>query len=307
LDRKETQMRSIRRKAGVLSLLATAVAVFAPAPSASAEVLTRTQSTDIAIPSSGNATPYPSSLFVQEADGPIQDVNVQLTLNHTFPDDVDIVLVSPEGDAQILMSDACGSDTMAEDVMSFDDEAATAVSDGGPCNSGNFKPANYGGDDTFGAPGPGTVSSASLASFDGEDPNGTWKLFVVDDVIALSGSITSWSITITTETAEVIIPGTGTSGRAAPYPSAKTFNTPAGKVIGDVDFATSFSHTFADDVDMLLVGPQGQTTFLMSSACGGATLHRFSWVFDDEAATALPDEGPCSPGSFKPSVFGTPP
>lgn len=293
-----------------LAIVGAAVAALAVlAPAAAAETLTVTQNTDVAIPVGGNANPYPSTLKVEGADGNITDLNAKITLSHTFPDDVDIALVSPSGDEEVLMADVCGGTDVASVVFTIDSDAGAPISDSGPCSSGTFQPTNIGAGDEWGAPGgPGLVSTTQLGNFDGEVPNGEWDLFVLDDDgIGDGGTVESWSLTITTATAEVIVPGIGSGGVAKPYPSTKTFNTPAGKVISDVNFHTpDFSHTWPDDVDMMLAGPRrGATTMLMSDACGSADIGNFFWFFDDEAAKPMSDATitDCFPVTIKPSNF----
>ena len=52
----------------------------------------------ITINDAGTATPYPSTCVVSGLSGSISDVNVQLAgLSHTYPDDIDMLLVSPGG------------------------------------------------------------------------------------------------------------------------------------------------------------------------------------------------------------------
>jgi len=285
--------------------------IAALAPAAGAEVLVVSNNEANAVPGTGTEGPaalYPDEIEVQGADGNITDLNVSVTLSHTFPDDLDIMLVSPEGKPEILMSDACGSGDLSGSKLTFDNQAGSTLSDGGPCSAGTFQPTNFGVGDVWPAPAP-TAENTQLGDYNGKDPNGTWELFATDDLGGDSGSISSWSLTITTATAEVIIPGTGTKGIANPYPSTKTFNTPPGKVISDVNFRTpDISHTFADDIDMLLVGPQGQSTVLMSDACGGNEFQNFQWTFDDEATAPMTDETltGCFPVFIKPSDFGTP-
>jgi subtilisin-like proprotein convertase family protein len=297
-------------KAWLLSMLVATFALAAFAPIAGAETFTTTETEDIAIPASGKGEPYPSTLFVQSGDGDITDVNVTLTgLSQTFPNDLDIALVSPSGDAEILMSDACGEGgALAGVSFTFDQQVGGELSSTGPCSSGTFKPTNIGAGDTWPEGGP-TVTTNQLNNFNGEVPNGSWQLFVFDDLALGGGSglIQSWSLTITTETAEVIIPGTGTAGTAKPYPSTKTFNTAAGQVISDVNFATtSFSHTWPDDVDMLLAGPRrGATAMLLSDACGSADVSHFLWTIDDEAPAKFADNGTCFPILNKPSDYET--
>jgi len=297
-------------KTWLLSMLVAIGALAAFAPAVGAETFTTTETEDIAIPASGKAEPYASTLFVQTGDGDITDVNVTLTgLSQTFPNDLDIALVSPSGNAEILMSDVCGEGSaLAGASFTFDQQVGGELSVAGPCSSGTFKPTNNAAGDTWPEGGP-TVSTNQLNNFNGEVPNGVWELFVFDDFSlgGGSGTISSWSLTITTETAEVIIPGTGTIGTAKPYPSTKTFNTPAGKVISDVNFSTtSFSHTFPDDVDMLLAGPRrGAKAMLLSDACGSFDVGHFLWTIDDEAPAKFTDNGTCFPILNKPSDYET--
>lgn len=300
-------MRKTFRATWCVCALIIAASLTLAAP-ATAETFTTTQNTDIAIPTLGNASPYPSELFVQSGDGNMTDVNITLNLSHTFPDDVDIAVVSPDGDSEVLMSDVCGGGDLASTSITLDSEAGLPLSDSGPCTGGTFQPTNSGaGDEWTGPGGPGAVTTNQLANFNGEDPNGTWKLFVVDDESPDGGTVNSWSVTVTTATAEVIIPGTGTSGVAKPYPSLKTFNTPAGKVISDLNVTTpDFNHTFPDDVDLLLAGPRrGAKSILMSDACGADDIHDYQWTWDDEAAKVMSNDviTDCNPFSIKPTDF----
>jgi subtilisin-like proprotein convertase family protein len=303
-------MKTIRGKVLVATLAVAAAALAMLAPAASAEVLVPSQGEDISI-TGGEANPYPSELFVQEADGNVTDLNVTINLSHTWPDDVDIVLEGPTGETAVLMSDACGSGDLAGASITFTDEAIAGLANEGPCGSGSFKPTNIEGGDVWGGEGPGEETSTLLSNFDGETPNGFWNLWVIDDFEPEdNGLIASWSLTITTATAEVIVPGIGSSGKAKPYPSTKTFNTPPGRVISDVNFETpDISHTWPDDIDMLLAGPRaGATTMLMSDACGSTDITNFLWVFDDEASAPMSDNTitGCFPFFIKPSDFETP-
>ena len=55
------------------------------------------------------ATPYPSTCVVSGVTGTVSDVNVNINgLTHTYPDDIDMLLVSPDGQNAIFMSDAGG-------------------------------------------------------------------------------------------------------------------------------------------------------------------------------------------------------
>jgi subtilisin-like proprotein convertase family protein len=151
----------------------------------------------ISIPSSGTATPYPSTIAVSGL--PTSGVSVRsVTLNgfsHTFPDDVDIVLRSPSGVNVILMSDVGGGSAVTNANYTFRDGAASLMADAALNASGTYRPTNYVTPDNFVAPGPGSLTQATplLSSFTG-DVNGTWSLYVVDDLGGDLGTITNFSI-----------------------------------------------------------------------------------------------------------------
>lgn len=174
-----------------------------------ASAATFASTTAVTIPSSGIASPYPSSISVNGM--PATGVRVKsVTLNgltHTFPGDIDIVLQSPTGTNVILMSDAGGGTDIVNGTLVFDDAAAGYL----PATlvSGTYKPTNTAGPDDFPAPGPGSITqiNPTLSGFTG-DFNGGWKLFVVDDAGGDFGSMSGWSITFEVQTA-VWTPVTG--------------------------------------------------------------------------------------------------
>ena len=160
----------------------------------------------------GIANPYPSLQTVTGlAPTGVTVKSVKLgNVNHTFPDDMDIVLVSPTGQAVILMSDAGGSPDEIGLDYTFDDAAAATMADNALNLSGTYKPTNFGATDNFPAPGPGSLTQATptLASFTG-NPNGDWKLYIVDDASGDVGFIGNWSITFNTPTPVVFSPVAG--------------------------------------------------------------------------------------------------
>ncbi|HEV8579257.1 MAG TPA: proprotein convertase P-domain-containing protein [Thermoanaerobaculia bacterium] len=148
---------------------------------------------------SGAAAPYPSNVSVSGITGTVSKVTVTLTnVNHTFPDDVDMLLVGPAGQKVILMSDAGGSNDLVNVNLTFDD-AGPALPDSALIASGTFRPTNFGTGDTFPAPAPAAPYGAALADFAGTNPNGTWSLYVTDDAGADIGSIAGgWSLNFLT-------------------------------------------------------------------------------------------------------------
>ncbi len=98
----------------------------------------------ITINDAGPATPYPSTCDVSGMSGSISDVNVQINgLSHTYPDDIDMLLVSPDGQNAIFFSDAGGFTGAVNCDLTIDDEAGTVLPDtGGFTCPGSYSPAN---------------------------------------------------------------------------------------------------------------------------------------------------------------------
>jgi subtilisin-like proprotein convertase family protein len=171
--------------------------------------------TSITIPATGTgsssgapASPYPSNIAVSGVSGTVTKVTVTLKgLTHTFPGDVDALLVSPSGQTFIIMSDVIDSSDWSNITYTLDDAASSLIPSSGTPVSGTFKPTNYGTGDVFPAPAPqvaynspASAGSATFGSiFNGINPNGTWSLYVVDDASGDSGSMSGgWTLNITT-------------------------------------------------------------------------------------------------------------
>ena len=158
------------------------------------------QAGPITINDGGPASPYPSSCLQQALPGAISDVNVSIYgLNHTYPDDIDMLLVSPDGQNVTFLSDVGGDTDVVGCGLSIDDEREQALPDtGGILCHAAYRPADYEPGDLFPAPAPVPGGNVDLSTFDGGPPNGTWSLYVVDDRPGDSGTIvTGWSVWIT--------------------------------------------------------------------------------------------------------------
>jgi subtilisin-like proprotein convertase family protein len=254
---------------------------------------TFSSSIPITIPDSGASDPDPATISVAAFGGRITDVNVRLNgVAHSNPDDLDVLLVSPADntDPVILMSDVCGAQNIVDYDYAFDDEASTAMNDETVCQNVVNRPTNIGSGDTWPAPAPGLPHASTLAEFDGRNPIGTWRLFVTDDAAGDAGSIDSWSITLETAPYRFLIPGSGTAGIAGEYPSVRWVDEGVTEIF-DVNLVIDdLSHTFPDDLDILLVSPQGTAVVVMSDACGSTDVNAFFWRIDDEADAPLSDQ-----------------
>ncbi|MCX6930166.1 MAG: hypothetical protein NT154_44195, partial [Verrucomicrobia bacterium] len=144
----------------------------------------------IAIPSFGAAAPYPSTNLVAGVVGTIAKASVTLSnINHTFPDDLDILLVGPGGQTVMLMSDAGGAAALVNVTLTFDSDAASSLPDSALITAGTWRPTDYEIGDLLPVPAPAGPYGTNLAVFNGQDPNGAWRLFVADDTDGHSGSI----------------------------------------------------------------------------------------------------------------------
>ncbi|MFL6137942.1 MAG: beta strand repeat-containing protein, partial [Frankiaceae bacterium] len=153
----------------------------------------------------GTATPYPSHIVVSGTSGNLLKLTATIKgITHTSPDDLDILLVSPTGTTLKLMSDTGGLTAISGVNLTLDDAAASSLPDSTAISAGTFKPTDYVAGDTFPSPAPAgpygspaPVGAATLASFAGGSPNGTWSLYVADDGLGDPGSVSGWCLNLT--------------------------------------------------------------------------------------------------------------
>ncbi len=154
----------------------------------------------------GPANEYPSTIPVTGVPGTVTNVTVTLIgLSSASPDDIDAVIVGPNGQQIMLMSDACGinPNELEDDNWTFDDSASTFLSDGGPCGDfedESFKPTNYENpdDDNLTAEGgPAGPYLNSLSLLAGGSPDGDWNLFMFDDNASFHGfDLSGWALNL---------------------------------------------------------------------------------------------------------------
>ena len=160
----------------------------------------------------GRAAPYPSEIRVSFPKGSrIADVDLYLNhLSHPFPRDLDVLLVGPKGQKALVMSDVGGPSQggpggINDLTLTLDDEAATALEPFTVPTGGRYRPAdsdnpNPDQGDVFSNRTPDVSAGATpaLSVFDGTNPTGTWRLYVVDDGNVSSGQLAEgWSLGIT--------------------------------------------------------------------------------------------------------------
>lgn len=250
----------------VLAAVALVVAALPSAALADDRIITKSDA--IAV----GAAPAASAIGVGGMAGRITQVEVSLNkVSHTRIDDLDVLLVSPSGDAVVVMSDVC-PEAATNRYWTFKADTPTPIGAApGACSDFVYRPANHPGEPDAWAEAPGD-HTADLNDFMGEDPNGTWTLRIVDDQPGVdSGSISlGWTLRVVTATADLRLPG-DIDGRASQYPSTEPFKGGTDDVVADLDVSLGYlHHQQPADLDIVVVGPSGQTAIVMST-CAAAS------------------------------------
>jgi subtilisin family serine protease len=213
----------------------------------------------VSIPTYGNASPYPSTITVPSGTGTISNVRVVLNgFTHTWPGDVDILLVGPGGQTCLLLSDVGGSTDATNLTLTFDDAGAVA---GSPLTSGTYRPTNIGTGDTFGSPAPLPPYGSALSAFNGTAATGTWRLFVIDLIGGDSGSLAGgWSLALSTSSGADYVYTSGT----LTFPAGSTSQTLDIPIIGDtaLERPETFKVTLLDSFAAILDDFEGIGTIV---------------------------------------------
>ena len=126
-----------------------------------------------------------SAIIVPDTAKTIVDVNVTLDITHTWVGDVEIFLIAPDGQ-RVELSTRNGSSGNDYNGTTFDDEAATGISQSTAPFAGVFRPEGL------------------LSILRGGTPSGEWKLEIRDAASTDIGTLNSWSLDLTTDGAAVV-------------------------------------------------------------------------------------------------------
>ncbi len=174
-------------------LLAAVVGVMVGAGACLAQTYSNTA--PITIPLSGPATPYPSVINVVGATTNIEYVTVTINgLSHTYPQDLQVLLVAPGGQRVMLFS-GVGSDIDISNVsITLAPDAANVPPTATQLLPGTYRPANF-LVANLPAPAPAGPYSTNLGVFNGLNANGAWTLYVNDRFTGDGGTIAGgWTI-----------------------------------------------------------------------------------------------------------------
>ena len=263
----------------------------------------------------GVAAPYPATITVSGFTGTITDLDVRIAgLFHTFPDDVDVMLVGPTGAAVVFRSDAGGSADAVGVALEFDDEAAAGIPDGGPIVTGHVPAQRVRGRRRLPRSGPGTARGLGavrlrrhgperrVEPLRGGRPGGRRRRHP-----GRLGASTS----PTSTTAETTVPSAATIrihdrwGTGTPNPSQIVVSGAPPQLTSITVTLNGLSHLNPDDLDIVLVGPTGATFVFWSDAGGTVDVVNANVTLDDAGATVLPDATVIATGTFQPRNYGT--
>jgi hypothetical protein len=150
----------------------------------------------ITIPDSGPASQYPVAFDFTGLADPVSSLRLAFTgFSHTFPNDVDMLLVGPGGHTLVVQSDVGGTTAVSNVNYTLSDAGTATVPS--PLAAGNWRPTNSGAGDAFAAPAPAgphnnpaPAGSATFGSvYNTLSASGVWNLFIVDDAGGDTGSI----------------------------------------------------------------------------------------------------------------------
>lgn len=102
---------------------------------------------------------------------------------------------------------------------------------------------------------------------------------------------------------EILIPATGTQGTSDPFPMELVVSDLAGVIDAVTVTLHGLTHSWLDDLDILLVSPGGQSVMLMSDAASGWDASNVDLTFSD-AGAALPTDTPMVTGVYRPLNIG---
>ncbi|MBG89377.1 MAG: hypothetical protein CMO80_21120, partial [Verrucomicrobiales bacterium] len=218
----------------------------------------------VSVPAVGKASPYPATISVTGVEGLVNRVKVKLNrLTHTWPADLDILLVAPSGQSVLLMSDAGSGNSVNNATLTFDDNALLELpNEAGLIVSTSYRPTDYAPQDFFPAPAPQGPYTNGLNDLSGINPNGTWSLYVYDDTdLSFGNLLEGWSLELNSVNGQADV-------------AANTVVAPNPASIGPLSFQTTITNNgpnLATSVIFTNVLPAGLTLQTAQSTVGTAT------------------------------------
>lgn len=207
--------------------------------------------------------------------GFVTKVTVNFNITHEFDRDLVISLISPAGTIAILVNRRGFGPGFSNTTL--DDNATSTIASGTPPFSGTYSPEQ------------------PLSTFAGESAQGAWTLRVQDVAGGNQGSLTGWSLTITTTDvappppAEVVNTFQSTDvPKAIPDNGivSSTLQVPNVGLVTKITVRFSIVHTFDSDLQISLTSPGGMIVLLVNRRGGGGD-NFTNTTLDDNSSIAI--------------------
>jgi subtilisin-like proprotein convertase family protein len=193
--------------------------------------------------------------------GNITDVNVTLSISHTSVAHLDVFLIAPDGTRVELFTDVGGTgDNFTNTAL--DQQAATAITSGVAPFNGTFRP------------------EGNLNTLNGRNPNGTWTLEVRDDTSGTTGTLTAWSLRMSSGEVSTVSDAGGSFGLSVFAAGNYTF-----RWTGPAGFAPTGAGSFVVNL------PTGTSTATFDAGQIQSAPAVYGNVFTDTNSNGNPDPG----------------
>src|SRR5690606_21696077 len=157
-------------------------------------------STNVPVTIPNNSASIVTSTLNITTSGTINDVNViDLIGTHSWIEDLIVTIESPQGTVVTLWEEICNSENDFD--VNFDDAATPGALPCPPVGGGTYQPQD------------------PLAAFNGENPQGTWTLYIEDVFNWDGGSLDSWGLEICMNSTVIGIDDKNSSKNIAVYPN----------------------------------------------------------------------------------------
>ena len=192
----------------------------------------------------------------------------------------------------LFMSDVGGSQQINGVDLVFTDRATQSLSTA-PISSGTYLPTNLNppqDQDAFPNPAPGKPYSGSLSVFNGTNPNGVWKLYVLNESFWGTGSISGWDITFNDPAPPAVT--------ATAPTSVTSYSATLNGAINPLGLASTFAFHFGTDTGYIDAQPaqnvgNGTSTLPVALRITGlkpGTLYRYQLTGENAAGLSVASE-----------------
>ena len=165
--------------------------------------------------------------------GVLSDVNVSVTINHTYVNDLTVTLISPSGTQIQLVTRPCVQEPNQNIAATFDNSGIPLVcAITSPAISGTIIP------------------SQALSTLNGQAMNGNWTLRILDSVNLDGGTLTGWSLNLCKNEAVPLSVNDNSLQNFALYPNPNKGN-----------FTISFTSDNSEKVNVGVFDIRGRSVF----------------------------------------------